>query len=108
MRWSSRPFQLVSAVSLEARKISGRASEWFYGIMGYRLPFLVEWFFRRSLHKMQYKFHVPEIAKTPIWRTAKSERKRHFSKVNLRLSQPTLAMGSKETIDHAPPHLCGK
>jgi hypothetical protein len=64
-------------------------------------------FLRHSLHKMQNKTHVFEMAQTPIWRFAKSECKRQFLKVNPRFFQPTVAMGSTETIDHVPPHLCG-
>ena len=56
---------------------------------------------------MQNKSHVFEMAQTPIWRFARSERKRHLLKVNPRFSQPTVAMGLTETIDHVPPHLCG-
>jgi hypothetical protein len=62
-----------------------------------------------NLRKMQNKCYIFELANATIWRVAKSEFQQHFFKDKPRsFPQSALTMGSRQTIDDAPPHLCSR
>lgn len=66
-------FSWSASLRSEMRKLTGSGFRMFLWHNGMQVA-LSGWavFLRRSLRKMQNKFHVFEMAQTPIWRAANS------------------------------------